>query len=95
MTTVDRSPVAREICDAIADQDLLERDRRRKHEADLTDVLIAGVLLGSALRRPAPREIAVQGVAAYSVLALSSQDCTAILSRAEHHLTSLQETLGC
>jgi HD-like signal output (HDOD) protein len=84
-----------EICDAIGDQDQLERDRRRKHEADLTDVLIAGVLLGNALKRPAPREIAVQGVAAYSALALSSQDCAAILSRAEHHFTSLQETLGC
>lgn len=84
-----------EICEAIGDQDQLERDRRRRHEADLTDVLIAGIALGNALKKPAPREIAVQGVAAYSVLGLSAQDCADILSHAERHLASLQETLGC
>jgi HD-like signal output (HDOD) protein len=84
-----------EICDAVGDQDEVERDRRRKQEADLTDILIAGVLLGNSLKAPAPRAIAVQGVAAYAALALSAEDCSAILSRAENHLTSLQETLGC
>ena len=84
-----------EICDAIGDQDLVERDRRRRREPDLTDILIAGVLLGDALKTPAPREIDVHGVAAYAALGLSSQDCAAVLSQAESHLTSLQATLGC
>jgi HD-like signal output (HDOD) protein len=84
-----------EICDAVGDQDELQRDRRRRHDADLTDILIAGVLLGNALKTPAPREITVQGVAAYAALALSSSDCAAILGHAEYHLSSLQETLGC
>jgi HD-like signal output (HDOD) protein len=84
-----------EICDAIGDQDQLERDRRRRREADLTDILIAGVLLGNALKMPAPREITVEGVGAYAALALSAQDCAAVSSYAEDHLTSLQQTLGC
>jgi HD-like signal output (HDOD) protein len=84
-----------EICDAVGDQDDLERDRRRKHEADLTDVLIAGVLLGKSLKAPALRTVAVQGIPAYAALALSEQDCAGILQRAEQHLVSLQETLGC
>lgn len=84
-----------EICDAIGDQDQVERERRRRHEPDLTDILIAGVLLGNAMKTPAPRNIDVQGVAAYAALGLSSQDCGAVLSQAETHLASLQATLGC
>jgi hypothetical protein len=57
--------------------------------------LIAGVLLGNALKMPAPREITVEGVGAYAALALSAQDCAAVSSYAEDHLTSLQQTLGC
>ncbi len=86
---------APELCDAIGDQEEIERDRRRKRDPDLTDILIAGVLLGNALKTPAPREIAVQGAAPYAALALTTQDCAAILNRAEHHLVALQEALGC
>jgi HD-like signal output (HDOD) protein len=84
-----------EICDAIGDQDEVERERRRRHEPDLTDILIVGVLLGNALKTPAPREIDVHGVAAYAALGLSSQDCGVVLTQAECHLASLQATLGC
>ncbi|HTV95016.1 MAG TPA: HDOD domain-containing protein [Steroidobacteraceae bacterium] len=86
---------AAEICEAVGDQDQLDRDRRRRQEADLTDILIAGVLLANELKRPAPRRIAVQGVAAYAALALSAEECAAIVNHAERHFALLHETLGC
>lgn len=84
-----------EICDAVGDQDQVERERRRRQEPDLTDILIAGVLLGNALKTPPPRDMDVQGVAAYAALGLSSQDCGAVLGQADCHLASLQASLGC
>jgi HD-like signal output (HDOD) protein len=86
---------APEICEAIGDQELVDRDRRRRHEADLTDILIAGVMLGKALQTPAAREAAIRSVAAHTPLALSAQDYVTVWGQAGRHLASLQETLGC
>ena len=84
-----------DLADAVGNQCDTERERRRAQEVDLSDVLIAGVLLGQVLQTPAPRKIDVKGVTAYAVVGLSEQDCTAILRHAEYQLGSLQDTLGC
>jgi HD-like signal output (HDOD) protein len=86
---------AGDMADAVGNQDDGERERRRGQEADLTDLLIAGVMLGRTLKEPAPRKVESKGVAAYAVLGLTDQECAAILRHAEYQLGSLQETLGC
>ncbi len=84
-----------EMADAVGNQDDAERERKRAQEVDLSDLLIAGVLLGRALQLPIPRTVEVKGVAAFSVIGLSDQDVVAILRHAQYQLTSLQDTLGC
>jgi HD-like signal output (HDOD) protein len=84
---------AEEISEAIGDQ--LDRDRRRKHDADLSDILVVSIVLAEHMKEPAPRTIAVDGLAAFATIGLSAQDCGNILEHAEYHLGSLQDALGC
>jgi len=53
-----------DMAEAIGGQCEIERDRRRGREVDLSDVLIAGLMLGKFMETPAPRKIEVQGVPA-------------------------------
>lgn len=82
-----------EMAEAIGDQ--LEYEPRRRHEADLTDVLIASIVLADALKSPAPRAIAMQGISAFQSINLNEQDCAAILTHAEYQVGSLHDALGC
>jgi HD-like signal output (HDOD) protein len=84
---------AEQMSAAVGDQ--AERERKHRGEADLSDILIASVVLSKTLRMPAPRVIAIDGIDAFAVLGLSTQDCIAILARAESELASLQDALGC
>ena len=84
---------AEQMCDAVADQG--NYDRKHRHEADLSDLLIAGIVLGEALKRPAPRVIDMEGIAAFLTIRVSDQECAAILAHAERQLGSLQTALGC
>jgi HD-like signal output (HDOD) protein len=84
---------AEQMCDAVADQG--NYDRKHRHEADLSDLLIAGIVLGEALKRPAPRVIDMEGIAAFLTIRVSEQECAAILAHAERQLGSLQTALGC
>lgn len=84
---------AEEMSEAIGDQ--LDRDRRRKHDADLSDILVVSIVLSEHMKEPAPRTIAVDGLAAFATIGLSAQDCGNILAHAEYHLGSLQDALGC
>ncbi len=84
---------AEEMSEAVGNQG--EYDRRRKHEADLTDVLIASIVLGEALKMPVPRTVDMQGVNAFPSIGLSAPDCAAILTHAEYQLASLKDALGC
>jgi HD-like signal output (HDOD) protein len=83
---------AEEMSQAVGDQE--ERERKRRHEADLTDVLIASIVLGEALKMPAPRVVETDGIGAFSAISLSAQDCGTILTHAEYELESLQDALG-
>ena len=62
-----------------------ERERKRRHEADLTDVLIASIALGEALKMPAPRVVETDGIDAFSAIS-SAQDCVHDLTHAEYQL---------
>ena len=85
---------AEEMSAAVGDQE--ERERKHKGDADLSDILIAGVALGKALKMPSPRAaVEVDGIDAFSILGLSPEDCRAILAHANHELQSLQDALGC
>jgi HD-like signal output (HDOD) protein len=84
---------AEEMSEAVGDQ--LDRDRRRKHDADLSDILVVSIVLAEHMNEPAPRSIAVDGLAAFATIGLSAQDCINIIEHAEYHLGSLQDALGC
>ena len=63
--------------------------------ADLSDVLIASVILADSLEAPDPRTVEMNGASAFQSIGLSEQDCAAILAHAERQLGSLQDALGC
>jgi HD-like signal output (HDOD) protein len=67
----------------------------RKHVPDLTDVLIAAVVLAATLKEPEPRAVDMIGIHAFHRLGLTPEDCAAILKHAEYQLGSLYEVLGC
>jgi HD-like signal output (HDOD) protein len=83
---------AQEMADAVGEQG--ECERRRKN-ADLTDVLVASIILGEALPQPAPRAVDLESTTAFQTIGLNQDDCTAILTHAEYQLGSLRESLGC
>ncbi len=84
---------AEEMCEAVADQD--GHERKRRAEAELSDVLIASVVLAEALKMPAPRTVSLNGIAAFATIGLSEKDCAEILIHAEYQIGSLQDALGC
>jgi HD-like signal output (HDOD) protein len=84
---------AQEISDAVGDQGDYERKKRSLPE--LTDVLMVSMIMGEALQKPAPREVDMEGIAAFQTIGLSASDCSDIMRHAEYALGSLHETLGC
>jgi HD-like signal output (HDOD) protein len=84
---------AEEMSEAIGDQSVYER--RSRHDPDLTDVLVASIVLAGALQRSPPRNVAMDGISAFQSLGLSDQDCTALLTHAEYQVGALYDALGC
>ena len=84
---------AEEMCEAVGEQ--TQYDRRWRHDADLTDILIVSTVLAQAMKTPAPRVIPAKGITAFQTIGLKPEDCTAILTHAEYQLGSLYEALGC
>jgi HD-like signal output (HDOD) protein len=92
-TVLENWGFADEMSNAIGDQ--RDSERKRKHDADLTDILIVGIALGEALNTPAPRVVDVDSIGAFATIGLSVQDCATIMTHAEYQLGSLQDALGC
>jgi len=84
---------AEEMYTAVGDQE--ERERKHRGDADLSDILIAGVVLTKALKMAPPRIVEMDGVDAFSIIGLSDKDCICILDCADRELQSLQDALGC
>jgi HD-like signal output (HDOD) protein len=82
---------AEAMCDAIGDQG--EVDSRRKHEATLSDVLIAAIVLADALEMPEPRVIGAAGVNAFISIGLTPVDCSAVLAQAVEQIRLVHEAL--
>lgn len=80
------------ICEAVAHQhDYL---RESEKAADLTDVLIAGVVLAEALLERGGDLSRCEGITAFSRLGLEAADLQAVLAHTQHSLGSLRDVLA-
>jgi HD-like signal output (HDOD) protein len=73
-----------DMCEAVADQQ--DHERRWKHDATLTDVLIVSLVLADALKAPEPRQVDTTGINAFASVGLNATDCEATLVRAERRI---------
>ncbi len=80
-----------ELCEAVAVQS--ETDLRNK-EPNLSDVLVASIVLGETLRKPVPRVVKTEGIHSFETIGLSEKDNADILTHTEYQLGCLQEALG-
>jgi HD-like signal output (HDOD) protein len=83
---------AEALCDAVGEQG--DRDRRWKHAATLTDILVASLVLADALQMPEPRTLGSEGVNAFLSIGVTPADCIVILSRADEQIRLIHEALG-
>jgi HD-like signal output (HDOD) protein len=83
---------AESLCDAVGGQ--TDYERRWKHEASLTDVLIASLILAEALNAPEPRTVATEGVNAFLTVKIAPQDCGSILTEAERQIRRVHDALA-
>jgi len=81
-----------ELCDAVGEQE--DYDRRWKHDAKLSDVLIASLILADALKTPEPRSVHTEGVNAFLTVKVAAADCAAILAEAEKQICLVHEALA-
>ena len=72
---------AEEMCDAVGEQE--DHERRWKHEAGLSDVLIVSLLLAETLKMPEPRTVPSEGINAFLTVRVAAADCAAILARGQ------------
>jgi HD-like signal output (HDOD) protein len=80
------------MCDAVGEQGELQR--KWMHEATLTDVLIASMLLADALKAPGPRVVGTEGSNACLRIGVTPADCSGILAQAEEQIRLVHEALG-
>ncbi len=80
-----------EMCEAVGDQ--RDYERRWKHQASLTDVLIASLVLADALATPEPRTLATEGINAFLSTGLAHDECFIILAEAERRVAGIREAL--
>ena len=83
---------AEEMCDAVGEQ--ADHERRWKHAAGLSDVLIASLVLAEALQAPEPRVVAIDGINAFLTVGVKAEDCAAIFTAAEKQISLVHEALA-
>jgi HD-like signal output (HDOD) protein len=83
---------AEEMCDAVGEQE--DHERRWKHEAGLTDVLIVSLLLADTLNSPEPRVIVTEGINSFLTVGVTAEDSAAILSEAEQQIRLVHAALA-
>jgi HD-like signal output (HDOD) protein len=79
--------------DAVGDQ--ANYERKAKREADLTDVLIVGILLADALQDEKFDLSRCTAASAFATLRLTQKECIAILRHTHYQLGSMHDALGC
>ena len=83
---------AEDMCEAVGAQ--MDHDRRWKHEAALTDVLIAGLVLAECLPSPEHAATAIEGINAFLTVQVTREDCGAILAAAERQISLVHAALS-
>ena len=83
---------AQELCEAVGEQ--ADGERRWKHEAGLTDVLITSLILVDSLQKPEPRVVATEGINEFLTVGVTAEDCPAILAEAERQIALVREALA-
>jgi HD-like signal output (HDOD) protein len=83
---------AEALCDAVGEQG--DMDRRWRHAATLTDILVASLVLADALQMPEPRTLGTEGINAFLSIGVTPTDCTVILSQADEQIRLIHEALG-
>jgi HD-like signal output (HDOD) protein len=81
------------IAESVGEQSNYERSAGR--DADLTDVLIVGIILAEALGQAPLGRSQVEDILSFRRIGLTLQDCHTMLKHAEYQLGALQEALGC
>jgi HD-like signal output (HDOD) protein len=81
------------VCDAIGRQNDYGRSSTRA--ADITDVVIASVVLAESLLEGNGDLTRCGGVTAFERLRLGPRELSTVLKHTEYRLVSLRETLGC
>ncbi len=81
-----------DMAEAVGNQQ--DYERKIRHEADLTDIIVCSVIFAEALATPEPRAVDMQGVNSFRTLALKPEDCAATLTHAECQLGALHAALG-
>jgi HD-like signal output (HDOD) protein len=82
---------ADDLCEAVADQ--RDYGRRRKHDAGLTDILIASLVLADARRAADPGAVTMAGIGVFASIGMSAPDFQAVLERAEQRIALVHEAL--
>lgn len=84
-----------EMVEAVAAQS--DYDRKSKRPPDLTDILVAGIVLAEILqdRKSMFDLLRCSEVSAFATLGLAPKDCIPILKHAQYQLGSLHDSLGC
>jgi HD-like signal output (HDOD) protein len=82
---------AEEMCEAVGDQ--RDYERKWKHDATLTDVLIVSLVMADSLQAPEPRVVATDGINSFASIGLSATDCEATLVRAQRRIAVVHDAL--
>lgn len=82
---------AEDMCEAVGEQ--RDYERKWKHDAGLSDVLIVSLLLAECLKIPEPRAVDMEGIHAFASIGLSATDCQATLVRAERRIALVHAAL--
>jgi HD-like signal output (HDOD) protein len=85
--------VGEAIAESVGEQSNYARSAGR--DADLTDILIVGIVLAEALGQAPLGRSQVEDIQSFRRIGLTLQDCHTTLKHAEYQLGALQEALGC
>jgi HD-like signal output (HDOD) protein len=83
---------AEEMCSAVGEQ--YDYERRWIRGGELSDILVASIVLAAAMKHPTLPADTAEGITAFQHLGLTIPDCEGILADAKVQLGSLHDALG-
>ena len=82
---------AEEMCEAVGDQ--RDYERKWKHDATVTDVLVVSLLLAESMNQPEPSSMDMEAVNSFASIGLTATDCEATLVRAQRRIALAHDAL--